>query len=72
MEVPGLAMTVTTLAVGIVVGGVANWQLRRPFDLRWPYVPWLGVQFIALAVVLIFGAHLISLLTGHPFGRNAN
>jgi hypothetical protein len=23
-------------------------------------------------VILIFGAHLISLLTGHPFGRNAN
>jgi hypothetical protein len=55
-----------------VLGGLANWQLRRPIDLRWPMVPWLAVQFVALAALLIFGAHLISLLTGHPFGRNVN
>jgi len=67
-----MAMTVTTLAVALAVGGLANWQLRRPFDRRWRYVPWLAVQFISLAVLLIFGAHLISLLTGHPFGRNVN
>ena len=72
MDAPGLEMTVATLAVSIAVGALANWQLRRPFDLRWPYVPWLAVQFISLAVLLIFGAHLISLLTGHPFGRNVN
>jgi uncharacterized membrane protein len=30
------------------------------------------VQFVALAVLLVFGAHLISLVTGHPFGRNVN
>jgi hypothetical protein len=72
MDAPGLEMTLVTLAVSIAVGGLANWQLRRPFDLRWPYVPWLAVQFISLAVLLIFGAHLISLLTGHPFGRNVN
>ena len=67
-----MGMTLTTLAVGLAVGGLANWQLRRPFDLRWRYVPWLAVQFIAIAVVLIFAAHLISLLTGHPFGRNVS
>jgi hypothetical protein len=72
METPGLELTLAVLAVGIMLGGLANWQLRRPFDLRWPVVPWLAVQFLALAVLLIFGAHLISLLTGHPFGRNAN
>jgi len=70
MDDPGLTVTVVALAIGLVIGGLANWQLRRPVDLRWPVVPWLGVQFIAFAVVLIFGAHLISLLTGHPFGRN--
>lgn len=68
MEAPGLEFTLAALAVGLILGGLANWQLRRPFDLRWPVVPWLGVQFVALAIVLIFGAHLISLLTGHPFG----
>ena len=67
---PGLTFTVTAVVIGLVLGGLANWQLRRPIDLRWPIVPWLGVQFIALAVLLVFGAHLISLLTGHPFGRN--
>ena len=66
---PGLTVTLSVLAVGLVLGGLANWQLRRPFDLRWPHVPWLAVQFLAVAIVLIFGAHLISLLTGHPFGR---
>ena len=69
---PGWTFTVTAVVVGLVVGGLANWQLRQPADLRWPIVPWLGVQFIALALVLIFGGHLISLMTGHPFGRNAN
>lgn len=72
MEAPGLEATLAVLAVGLMMGGLANWQLRRPFDLRWPVVPWLAVQFVALAVVLIFGAHLISLLTGHTFGRNVN
>jgi hypothetical protein len=27
---------------------------------------------VSLAVLLVFGAHLISLLTGHPFGRDVN
>jgi hypothetical protein len=50
---------------------LANWQMRRPFNRRWlPVVPWLGVQFVAVAVLLVMAAHLISLLTGHPFGRN--
>jgi hypothetical protein len=70
MEAPGLEATLVALAIGLVLGGIANWQLRRPAHLRWPVVPWLAVQFIALAVLLIFAAHLISLLTGHPFGRN--
>ena len=72
MEAPGPEFTLVVLAIGLAAGALANWQLRRPFDLRWPVVPWLGVQFIALAVLLIFGAHLISLLTGHPFGRSVN
>jgi hypothetical protein len=72
MEAPDLQTTLIALAVAVVLGGLANWQLRRPVDLRWPVVPWLAVQFVSLAMLLIFGAHLISLLTGHPFGRNVN
>lgn len=66
-----LAGTVSALAVALVFAALANWQMRRPFDRRWlPVVPWLGVQFLAVAVALIMIAHLVSLLTGHPFGRN--
>jgi hypothetical protein len=72
MEAPGLETTLIALAIAVVLGALANWQLRRPHDLRWPVVPWLAVQFVSLAALLIFGAHLISLLTGHPFGRNVN
>ena len=45
--------------------------MRRPFERRWlPVVPWLGIQFLAVAVALVMLAHLISLLTGPPFGRS--
>ena len=68
---PELRTTVASLVVAFGLAALANWQMRRPFDRRWlPVVPWLGVQFIAVAVALIMLAHLISLLTGHPFGRS--
>ncbi len=71
MTVPELGETVTTLIVALCFGALANWQMRRPFERRWlPVVPWLGVQFLAVAIALIMVAHLISLLTGRPFGRN--
>jgi hypothetical protein len=70
MDLP-LAGTVTALAVALVFAALANWQMRRPFHRRWlPVIPWLGVQFLAVAVALIMIAHLVSLLTGHPFGRS--
>ena len=66
-----LSGTVAALAVALVFAALANWQMRRPFDRRWlPVIPWLGVQFLAVAVALIMIAHLVSLLTGHPFGRS--
>jgi hypothetical protein len=66
-----LTGTVAALAVALVFAALANWQMRRPFDRRWlPVIPWLGVQFLAVAVALIMIAHLVSLLTGHPFGRS--
>jgi len=69
--VPQLGATVATLVVALGFAGLANWQMRRPFERRWlPVVPWLGVQFLAVAVALIMIAHLVSLLTGQPFGRS--
>ena len=68
---PQLSATIAALVVALGFAGLANWQLRRPFVRRWlPVIPWLGVQFLAVTVALIMLAHLISLLTGHPFGRN--
>jgi hypothetical protein len=67
---PQLGATVATLLVALGFAALANWQMRRPFERRWlPVVPWLGVQFLAVAVALIMLAHLVSLLTGQPFGR---
>jgi hypothetical protein len=68
---PEFGATIVTLAVAFGCAALANWQMRRPFERRWlPVVPWLGVQFVAVAVLLVMAAHLISLLTGHPFGRS--
>ncbi len=62
--------TVATLVIALAVAALANWQMRRPFGRRWlPVVPWFGVQFLAVAIALIMVAHLVSLLTGRPFGR---
>jgi hypothetical protein len=68
---PQLGTTIATLVVALGFAALANWQMRRPFERRWlPVIPWLGVQFLAVAVALIMIAHLVSLLTGHPFGRS--
>lgn len=70
MDGPDLSGSLIGLGVSLALGGIANWQLRRPADQRlWPLVPWLGVQFAAAAIVLVLVAHLLSLLTGHHFGR---
>lgn len=67
---PELGATIASLVIAFGFAALANWQMRRSFERRWlPVVPWLGVQFIAVLVLLVMAAHLISLLTGHPFGR---
>jgi multisubunit Na+/H+ antiporter MnhE subunit len=68
---PELGTTVAALVIAFAFAALANWQMRRPFTKRWlPAVPWLGVQFLAVAIALVMLAHLVSLLTGHPFGRS--
>jgi hypothetical protein len=67
----GMGATIAALVIALGLAGFANWQMRRPFERRWlPVVPWLGIQFLAVAIALIMLAHLVSLLTGRPFGRN--
>jgi hypothetical protein len=68
MDGPGLFTSVAILVVALICAGVGNWQLRRPAHQRlWPAVPWLGVQFVGAAIVLVLAAHLISLISGRPF-----
>ncbi|HEU4826645.1 MAG TPA: hypothetical protein VFS85_09215 [Dongiaceae bacterium] len=68
---PELGATIASLVIAFGFAALANWQMRRPFERRWlPVVPWLGVQFVAVAVLPVMAAHLVSLLTGHPFGRS--
>jgi hypothetical protein len=65
---PDLTVSLTVFALGLIFGGLANWQLRKPAHQRlWPAVPWLAVQFISAAAVLVFAGHLITLVSGHHF-----
>ena len=65
---PDLPTTLSICAAALAVGIFANWQLRRPFHQRvLQMVPWMGVQFLMLVVVIVMAAHLVSLVTGHDF-----
>jgi hypothetical protein len=67
---PEMGTTIAALAIALALAVFANWQMRRPFERRWlPVLPWLGIQFLAVAIALIMLAHLVSLATGRPFGR---
>ncbi len=60
--------TIAWLAISLAVLGFANFMSRRPAapgTVR--YIPYHAIQFLALVVVLLMLAHLISLLTGQPF-----
>ena len=68
---PSLNVTIASVVIALAIAAFANWQMRRPFHRRWlPVMPWLGVQFVAVTVLLVMIAHLITLLTGHQFGRS--
>jgi hypothetical protein len=46
---------------------VANWHERRPRALgRPPLVPHSAIQVVAVLVIIVMLAHLVSLLTGQP------
>jgi uncharacterized membrane protein YidH (DUF202 family) len=68
-----LALTVAILLGALLVAGFANWRERRPRDLgRPPLLPYTTIQVLAVLVIIVMLAHLVSLLTGHPFqGRSS-
>lgn len=63
-----LEVTIAVLAVALVIAALANYKSRRPLELgKVQWIPYLGVQFAAILVVVLMIGHLITLLTGQPF-----
>lgn len=62
---PDLSTSIVVLLVALAIAGLANWQLRRDYLQRIRGVPWIAVQFLAVAVALVIAAHLVTLVTGH-------
>ncbi|MTJ81020.1 MAG: hypothetical protein F8N37_08385 [Telmatospirillum sp.] len=65
-----LATTLSIFVAAVALFGVC-WALeRRPRSLgRVRLFPYIPVMMICLVVILGMAAHLISLLTGQPVGR---
>lgn len=68
----GLGPTTAILIAAFAVFAGAIFMSRRPVEPgQVSMIPYGGIQFLAIAVVLVTAAHLISLLTGEPLiGRS--
>jgi len=61
----GIGTTVAVLLVALALAGFANWQERRPRPVGDPpLIPYMLVQIVAIVVLVLMAAHLVSLLTG--------
>jgi hypothetical protein len=62
-----LGLTLAVLFAALVVAALANWRERRPRELgRPPLVPYTAIQVVAVLVIVLMLAHLVSVLTGQP------
>jgi uncharacterized iron-regulated membrane protein len=62
-----LELTISILIAALLIAGLANWRERRPRPLgKPPLVPYTAIQILAVLVIILMLAHLVSLLTGHP------
>lgn len=62
-----MTATLVVLVAAVMAFTVALWRERRPKQdgvVRW--VPYTGIQFVALLVAILAAAHLVSLWTGTP------
>ncbi len=67
-----LAPTLIVLAAGALAFPLATYRSRRPRDPgNPPLIPFGAVQFVALVVVVLMLAHLVTLLTGQPLTGRA-
>jgi hypothetical protein len=59
--------TVSLIVLGLafVLLVLAVWQNRRErLPGKLSLIPWMGVQYVALVVVILVGIHLVGLWTG--------
>jgi predicted ferric reductase len=60
--------TLTILALALAVTVFANLRARRPPELgRIRWLPYSGLQFVGILVIILMLAHLVTLSTGRPF-----
>ena len=62
-----LTVTLVILGVSTLVAGFSNYKARQPYEPgRMPWIPYMGLQYVALLVIVLRRAHLVTLLTGKP------
>ena len=58
-------VSLIVLGVAVVLLLLATWQARRRRDPgKLPIIPWVGVQYVSVVVIIIVGIHLVGLITG--------
>ena len=61
-------LTLTMLAASFGLFGFANWRARQPAQpLKVRMVNYNVVQILALVLVIVVLAHLVTLVTGTPY-----
>lgn len=64
---PNLVTSIAILAVSLILGLLANLQMRLPYERRIRGIPWITIQFVSIVVVCIFIMHIVGLITGYQF-----
>jgi O-antigen/teichoic acid export membrane protein len=67
MAVSDITLFGAGLGLAVLVVALAAWRERKPYQPgRLWVIPWRAVMALGLLAVLVLGAHLVSLLSGHP------
>lgn len=62
-----LTTTLIVLGLAAALAGFANYKTRRPGEPGRPsLVPYAGLQYVGLLLIVLMLAHLVTLLTGTP------
>jgi hypothetical protein len=64
-----LSLTVTLIILGaaLVVFGIATYKARHPAEVgEVRLIPYTGIQYVAIVVIVLMLAHVVSIVTGAP------